>query len=125
MMGSPRQEIDGLIQESSFLKDASGSGTAAASVRITKPYYLGDVRGNAGRVRAGDGHEPECVLAIGFKQCQGLRPGHEPFSCGDVSWEDAVEFCRKLSALSEERAAGRVYRLPTEAEWEHACRRGR
>ena len=41
-----------------------------------------------------------------------------------VSWEDAVEFCNRLSALPEEKAAGRVYRLPTEAEWEHACRAG-
>ncbi|MFM8214235.1 MAG: formylglycine-generating enzyme family protein, partial [Pirellula sp.] len=41
-----------------------------------------------------------------------------------VSWEDAVEFCKKLSDLPEEKAAGRVYRLPTEAEWEYACRAG-
>ncbi|MDB4644462.1 SUMF1/EgtB/PvdO family nonheme iron enzyme [Rubripirellula sp.] len=41
-----------------------------------------------------------------------------------VSWEDAVEFCRKLSELPAEKAAGRVYRLPTEAEWEYACRAG-
>jgi formylglycine-generating enzyme required for sulfatase activity len=41
-----------------------------------------------------------------------------------VSWEDAVEFCKRLSELPEERAAGRVYRLPTEAEWEYACRAG-
>jgi formylglycine-generating enzyme required for sulfatase activity len=41
-----------------------------------------------------------------------------------VSWEDAVEFCRKLSELPEEKAAGRVYRLPTEAQWEYACRAG-
>jgi formylglycine-generating enzyme required for sulfatase activity len=41
-----------------------------------------------------------------------------------VSWNDAVEFCRKLSELSEEKAAGYVYRLPTEAEWEYACRAG-
>ncbi|MDG2221300.1 MAG: formylglycine-generating enzyme family protein, partial [Rubripirellula sp.] len=39
-----------------------------------------------------------------------------------VSWEDAVEFCRKLSELPKEKAAGHVYRLPTEAEWEYACR---
>ena len=36
-----------------------------------------------------------------------------------VKWNDAVEFCRKLSALT-----GRQYRLPTEAEWEYACRAG-
>ena len=36
-----------------------------------------------------------------------------------VSWEDAVEFCARLSAKTE-----RTYRLPTEAEWEYACRAG-
>ena len=41
-----------------------------------------------------------------------------------VSWNDAVEFCRKLSALPAEKSSGYEYRLPTEAEWEYACRAG-
>ncbi len=37
----------------------------------------------------------------------------------EVSWNDAVEFCARLS-----RKTGRSYRLPSEAEWEYACRAG-
>lgn len=37
----------------------------------------------------------------------------------NVSWEEAMEFCARLS-----RATGRQYRLPTEPEWEYACRAG-
>jgi formylglycine-generating enzyme required for sulfatase activity len=40
----------------------------------------------------------------------------------NVDWEDAVEFCKKLSELPAEKKEVRTYRLPTEAEWEYACR---
>ena len=47
---------------------------------------------------------------------------HNPVD--SVTWEDACEFCRRLSEMPAERVAKRSYRLPTEAEWEYACRAG-
>jgi formylglycine-generating enzyme required for sulfatase activity len=43
--------------------------------------------------------------------------GNDNLPVEQVSWEDAIEFCDRLS-----RATGKRYRLPTEAEWEYACR---
>jgi formylglycine-generating enzyme required for sulfatase activity len=37
----------------------------------------------------------------------------------EISWEDAVEFCARLA-----KRTGKAYRLPTEAQWEYACRAG-
>ena len=45
--------------------------------------------------------------------------GHDYNPVESVSWEDAVEFCERLSIYT-----GRTYRLPTEAEWEYVCRAG-
>lgn len=49
---------------------------------------------------------------------EGLSIGDDESVC-NVSWNDAMEYCRRLS-----EATGRSFRLPTEAEWEYACRAG-
>jgi formylglycine-generating enzyme required for sulfatase activity len=46
-----------------------------------------------------------------------FKGDHRPVE--QVSWDDATEFCRRLS-----QCTGRTYRLPSEAEWEYACRAG-
>lgn len=42
----------------------------------------------------------------------------------NVTWNEAMEFCVQLSSREAEKSAGRHYRLPTETEWEYACRAG-
>lgn len=52
------------------------------------------------------------------------RGGAQDHPVESVTWNDAVEFCQALGELPEEKHAGHRYRLPTEAEWEYACRAG-
>ena len=86
-------------------------------VRINKPFYLG--------VYEVTQEEYEQVMRknpSAFRTVQGLDTKRFPVEM--TTWNDAVEFCRKLSAKSQEHQVGRRYRLPTEAEWEYACRAG-
>ena len=59
-----------------------------------------------------------------YQAVMGTNPSHfteNGANCPveQVSWHEAVAFCKKLS-----QQAGRTYRLPSEAEWEYACRAG-
>jgi formylglycine-generating enzyme required for sulfatase activity len=62
------------------------------------------------------------VTQAQYQAIMGTNPSNfkgEKRPVKSVSWDDAVEFCKKLS-----QKTGRIYRLPSEAEWEYACRAG-
>ncbi len=104
LMGSPADEA------------MRGKDEEQTTVTIEQPFYLG--------VFPVTQKEYEAVMKGNpshFNRKSGGGPDHP---VEQVSWDDAVAFCRKLSALAEEKKAGRAYRLPSEAEWEYACRAG-
>jgi formylglycine-generating enzyme required for sulfatase activity len=88
-------------------------------VTLTKDFYLGMTQVTQAQYQQ--------VMDENLSNFQGDEVSgrdSSEFPVEQISWDDALEFCKKLSDLPEEKAAGRVYRLPTEAEWEYACRAG-
>ena len=85
-------------------------------VAIGRPFYLGVYEVTQEQYERVVGVNPS-----GFSRANVAGPD---YPVETVSWEDAVAFCQKLSSRPSEKAAGRTYRLPTEAEWEYACRAG-
>jgi formylglycine-generating enzyme len=106
-MGSPADEKNRFEDE------------AQVSVTLTQSFELGKTEVTQGQWKEVMGTEPwdgqKYVKAD--KDCPATY----------VNWGDATEFCKKLTAI--ERKSGKLkadeeYRLPTEAEWEYACRAG-
>jgi formylglycine-generating enzyme required for sulfatase activity len=84
-------------------------------VTITRGFWMGRYEVTQGEYQAVMGSNPSSFSG------EPKRPVEQ------VSWSDATNYCTKLT--ERERAAktlpaGYVYRLPTEAEWEYACRAG-
>ncbi len=80
-------------------------------VRISKGFWIGQTEVTQGQY--------ESVMSA--RPWSGKAYVQEDFDnpAVYVSWDDAVEFCRRLS-----QKEGKTYRLPTEAQWEYACRAG-
>ena len=81
------------------------------TVTITRPFYMGVAEVTQAQYKAVMGAEP-------WKGRSFVAEG-EANAASYVSWNDATEFCKRVSAK-----VGRTVRLPTEAEWEYACRGG-
>ena len=101
-MGSPTDEVDRYSSE--------GPQTA---VTISRGFWMGKCEVTQGEYQAVIGSNPSAF------------PGNANLPVETVSWVDATNYCAALTR--REQVAGRilincVYRLPTEAEWEYACR---
>jgi formylglycine-generating enzyme required for sulfatase activity len=93
---------------------AGGFMRESSQVTLTKPFWMAKTE----------------VTQRQYQQLMSSNPSRfkgDDLPVETVSWIDAMEFCRKLSEV--ERQAGRLpegyeYTLPTEAQWEYACRAG-
>jgi formylglycine-generating enzyme required for sulfatase activity len=81
------------------------------SVTLTKGFFMGVHPVTQAQWKVVMGTDPSC-----FKGPN--RPVEQ------VSWDDCQEFCQKLTGLMNAKGARVTVRLPTEAEWEYACRAG-
>ena len=143
-MGSTQEEVDQLLKEAkeknydAWYMDRLPAEAPRHRVRLTKPFYLGACEVTVGAFR-------RFVDDTGYKT-DAEKDGKGGFGCDEkgvwaqkpefvwrnpgftqtdshpvvnVSWNDAAAFCQWLS-----RKEGKEYRLPTEAQWEYACRAG-
>ena len=104
MMGSPQDESGWKFNENQH------------QVTLTQGYYLGKYEVTVAQYKWVMGALPEDNLSKG-----------DNFPVGGADWNDAMAFCKKLTEM--ERKAGRLpkgmsFQLPTEAEWEYACKAG-
>ncbi|NET52334.1 MAG: formylglycine-generating enzyme family protein [Merismopedia sp. SIO2A8] len=111
-MGTQDQEIERLVQKfdwEGFKRESPQHGVTV------KPFFMGKYPITQKQWRA---------VASLPKVSKELKsdPSHfkgDEHPVEQVSWNDAEEFCQRLS-----KKTGRGYRLPSEAEWEYACRAG-
>jgi formylglycine-generating enzyme required for sulfatase activity len=125
LMGSTKEQVDQLMRMFSDLKrEWLDREQPSHTIKITRPFYLARHPVTQGQYQAVMGQNPSHFN------------GSADLPVESVSWYDAVIFCNKLSEREDRMPYYRVdgdtvtilgdngYRLPTEAEWEYACRAG-
>ena len=102
------------IEHGSFMMGSGMySDETPHTVTLTKDYWLGETEVTQGQYTAVMGNNPSS-----------FQKGDD-YPVEGVSWNDAIAFCRKLNELfAESLPEGYRFNLPSEAQWEYACRAG-
>jgi formylglycine-generating enzyme required for sulfatase activity len=139
LMGSTPEEIELVLKvagEDQKWRERIQSDALQYKVILTQPVYVGVTNVTQAQYEQVMGTNPSHFSASGQGKdaVVGLETGNHPVEM--VSWNDAAEFCAKLSEQKQLKPfysrsgeavtplEGTGYRLPTEAEWESACRAG-
>ena len=112
--GEGRHTIEDRAREKTVTKSSSRDvqNLLASMVRIPgKPFLMGKFEVTQAQWAAVMGNNPS-----------GYPDSDYPVE--NVSWDDCQEFLKKLNALPAVKNSGKTFRLPTEEEWEFACRSG-
>jgi formylglycine-generating enzyme required for sulfatase activity len=91
-------------------------------VRITRPFYFAVCEATVGQFEAfvqATGYQTESETSEEFNWRNPAFEQTKDHPVADLSWDDAVVFCQWLSEME-----GATYGLPSEAQWEYACRAG-
>ena len=104
-MGSPRSEAE---RDDKELRH---------EVKISTPFYMGALEITQAEYVGVMKDAPK------FRNRAAFKGDDNPME--NVEWKSARQFCERLSARAAEKKAGRTYRLPSEAQWEYACRGGK
>ena len=138
-MGSTAEEIAAALKEvgeDKHWQECIKSESPQHKVILTQPIYLGVNEVTQAEYEKVMGVNPSHFTPTGMRKeaVAGLETAEHPVET--VSWNDAAEFCAKLSQQEKLKPfyfrvgdtitplAGTGYRLPSEAEWEFACRAG-
>jgi len=108
MMGTPVDQLDAIAGADALYRDWIANEAPQHRVHISQPFYLGAYPVTQAQWEAVMGDNPSR-----FKE----NP-HYPVE--QVSWFDVLAFLQRLN----DREGVTSYRLPTEAQWEYACRAG-